>query len=61
MSGIEIGGEGSAALHLELGNDGGVRVITLSYSPDEGDPAEIVIELDQVDELVQALRRALSS
>jgi hypothetical protein len=56
MNGIEVG-TGDAALYLELMTDGGVDYISLSDVTDEGEePTEIFIEIDQVDELVQALR-----
>ena len=55
MSGIKVG-KGDQALYLELGNDGGIPFISLSDSPNEGEAVEIMIELDQVDELVNALR-----
>jgi hypothetical protein len=58
IAGITIGGRGDAAMHLELGDDGGVRFIRLSRVLDGGDrsDSEVWIDLDRVHELVRALQ-----
>jgi hypothetical protein len=56
MSRITVG-QGDQALYLELDTDGGVPFLSLSDSPnDDSASAEVLIELDQVDALVNALR-----
>jgi hypothetical protein len=56
MSRITVG-QGDQALYLELATDDSVPFISLRDSPnDDSASAEILIELDQVDALVNALR-----